>query len=177
MDSEAVINELLNSVTLKPRGLSCTLNKSFTHSWICNIMRWSFDLLVLYTMKIFQIITDHTIQKKSLRLISPLYSSEKPSRTGKLSSSQQSKNFPKFHSIILQHYFGFPGISISSEPVWVTSKQSVSPSAMRDHSFKWPQVPLQRGFGGRAMVWILAGWRDPSSSCPPFSVLPVDELA
>lgn len=97
-------------------------------------------------MKIFQIITDYTIQEKPHRFISPLNSSEKPSTMGKLASSQQSVNLPQFHSVILWHSFGFPGISISSEPVWVTSKKSISPSSRHDPSVKWHQVPLQ-------MVW------------------------
>lgn len=32
-----------NSVKLKPIIHSCTLNRSFTHAWFCNIMHWSFE--------------------------------------------------------------------------------------------------------------------------------------
>lgn len=118
-------------------------------------------------MKIFQIITDYTIQEKPHRFISPLNSSEKPSTMGKLASSQQSVNLPQFHSVILWHSFGFPGISISSEPVWVTSKKSISPSSRHDPSVKWHQVPLQMVWGRVTMnLGRVAG---PSSGCPPFS--------
>lgn len=37
MESETLEVNPLYSVALKPVGLSCTLNGSFTHSWFCNI--------------------------------------------------------------------------------------------------------------------------------------------
>lgn len=75
MESEIISVNLLCSGILKSIALSCTLSRSFTYAWFCNIMPWSLRKYWFTDMKNFQI--HYTIFLKSHLFISSPVSSKK----------------------------------------------------------------------------------------------------
>lgn len=78
------------SIAFKSISLSCTLNGFFTHTWFCNVMRWSFGIYWSTELcRSFNYETFHyMISKKSHSLILPLTSSKNSLSVGKPPSSE-----------------------------------------------------------------------------------------
>lgn len=110
-------------------------------------------------MQIFQILTHSIISyQKKITIVNItiefLRTASKYWAAGKFTAIGTS--FPKFHSVILQCYFGSPGISISLEPVfsnpprvWLFLLPRCTVTLVRGC------MSLGRGLGGRLTVQIL----------------------
>lgn len=88
------------SIAFKSISLSCTLNGFFTHTWFCNVMRWSFGIYWCTELcRSFNYDTFHyMMSKKSHSLILSLTSSKNSLSVGKPPSSEwQMQVFQNFH--------------------------------------------------------------------------------
>ena len=73
IESETISMNFSNSVTLKFIGLFCALNRYFTHIFcndaFCNMMHWSFGILILWIIQLSQMLAYFIIQCKIFYLL------------------------------------------------------------------------------------------------------------